>query len=62
MFYVISCYLLVFLAISDVQFFFFLGNRNVQSSPFSIKDQEEKAKRCEFVHGLMLSTILDDIL
>jgi len=39
-----------------------VSERNVQSSPFSIKDQEEKAKRCEFVHGLLLSTILDDIL
>jgi len=42
--------------------FYFFGDRNVQSSPFSIKDQEEKAKRCEFVHGLLLSTILDDNL
>ncbi|KAK4595561.1 hypothetical protein RGQ29_013869 [Quercus rubra] len=39
-----------------------VSERNVQSSPFSIKDQEEKAKRCEFVHGLLLSTILDEIL
>ncbi|KAM3704667.1 hypothetical protein ACB098_03G023200 [Castanea mollissima] len=39
-----------------------VSERNVQSSPFSIKDQEEKAKRCEFVHGLLLSTILDDNL
>lgn len=39
-----------------------VSERNVQSSPFSIKDQEEKAKRCEFVHGLLLSTILDDKL
>jgi hypothetical protein len=28
----------------------------------SIKDKEEKAKRSEFVQGLLLSTILDDIL
>ncbi|XP_041016612.1 protein DEHYDRATION-INDUCED 19 homolog 3-like isoform X1 [Juglans microcarpa x Juglans regia] len=39
-----------------------VSERNVQSSPLSIKDQEEKAKRCEFVHGLLLSTILDDNL
>ncbi|XVF31439.1 hypothetical protein REPUB_Repub16aG0146100 [Reevesia pubescens] len=38
------------------------SERNVQSSPLSVKDQEEKAKRCEFVQGLLLSTILDDVL
>lgn len=38
------------------------SKRNVQSSPLSIKDQEEKAKKCHFVHGLLLSTILDDNL
>ncbi|GLT47678.1 hypothetical protein SLA2020_213540 [Shorea laevis] len=38
------------------------SERKVQSSPLSVKDQEEKAKRCEFVQGLMLSTFLDDIL
>ncbi|MBA0669818.1 hypothetical protein Goklo_023832 [Gossypium klotzschianum] len=32
-------------------------DRNVKSSPLSVKDQEEKAKRCEFVQGLLLSTI-----
>lgn len=36
--------------------------RNVQSAPVSLKDQEEKAKRSDFVQGLLLSTILDDIL
>ncbi|XP_010259423.1 PREDICTED: protein DEHYDRATION-INDUCED 19 homolog 3-like [Nelumbo nucifera] len=37
--------------------------RSVQpSSPVSIKDQEEKARRCEFVQGLLLSTILVDKL
>ncbi|KAG8479274.1 hypothetical protein CXB51_029844 [Gossypium anomalum] len=36
------------------------SERNVQSPPLSVKDQEEKAKRCEFVKGLLLSTILDD--
>ncbi|XP_019242418.1 PREDICTED: protein DEHYDRATION-INDUCED 19 homolog 3-like [Nicotiana attenuata] len=35
--------------------------RKVQP-PLSIKDQEEKAKRSEFVQGLLLSTILDDNL
>ncbi|KAE8678120.1 hypothetical protein F3Y22_tig00111441pilonHSYRG00044 [Hibiscus syriacus] len=35
---------------------------NVQSTPLSVKDQEEKAKRCEFVQGLLLSTFLDDVL
>ncbi|XP_039032218.1 protein DEHYDRATION-INDUCED 19 homolog 3-like [Hibiscus syriacus] len=38
------------------------SERNVQSTPLSVKDQEEKAKQCEFVQGLRLSTILDDIL
>lgn len=39
------------------------SERNVQASPpLSVKDQEEKAKRCEFVQGLLLSTILDDSL
>ncbi|XVF57559.1 hypothetical protein PTKIN_Ptkin06aG0215400 [Pterospermum kingtungense] len=38
------------------------SKRNIQSPPLSVKDQEEKAKRCEFVQGLLLSTILDDIL
>ncbi|PPD97383.1 hypothetical protein GOBAR_DD05596 [Gossypium barbadense] len=38
------------------------SERNVQSSPLSVKDQEEKAKRCEFVKGLLLSTILDDMV
>ncbi|EOY11592.1 Drought-responsive family protein isoform 2 [Theobroma cacao] len=38
------------------------SERHVQSSPLSVKDQEEKAKRCDFVQGLLLSTILDDVL
>ncbi|GMI65409.1 drought-induced protein19 [Hibiscus trionum] len=38
------------------------SERNVQSTPLSVQDQEEKAKRCEFVQGLLLSTILEDIL
>lgn len=36
--------------------------RNGQSSPLSIKDQEERARRSEFIHGLLLSTMLDDTL
>ncbi|KAG0478547.1 hypothetical protein HPP92_013266 [Vanilla planifolia] len=33
------------------------------SKPFlSDKEQEEQARRCEFVHGLVLSTIFDEIL
>ncbi|RVW97935.1 hypothetical protein CK203_021229 [Vitis vinifera] len=38
------------------------GDRTVQTTPLSIKDQEEKARRCEFVHGMLLSTIFDDKL
>ncbi|KAK9288197.1 hypothetical protein L1049_016646 [Liquidambar formosana] len=34
--------------------------RNVQQPLLSDKDQEEKARKCEFVQGLLLSTILDD--
>lgn len=39
-----------------------ISERIVQSPPLSIKDQKEKAKRSEFVQGLLLSTILDDNL
>ncbi|XP_043722135.1 protein DEHYDRATION-INDUCED 19 homolog 3-like isoform X3 [Telopea speciosissima] len=40
-----------------------LVERSVQSSPpLSDKEQEEKAQRCKFVQGLLLSTILDDDL
>uniref|UniRef100_A0A6N2KTK8 Drought induced 19 protein type zinc-binding domain-containing protein n=1 Tax=Salix viminalis TaxID=40686 RepID=A0A6N2KTK8_SALVM len=39
-----------------------VSERNKKSPPMSIKDKEEKAKRSEFVQGLLLSTILDDIL
>ncbi|XP_044482321.1 LOW QUALITY PROTEIN: protein DEHYDRATION-INDUCED 19 homolog 3-like [Mangifera indica] len=38
------------------------SQQNVLSTPVSLKDREEKAKRSEFVQGLLLSTILDDIL
>lgn len=34
----------------------------MQLSPLSDKDQKEKAKQCEFVQGLLLSTFLDDNL
>ncbi|BFG36855.1 hypothetical protein CerSpe_231290 [Prunus speciosa] len=37
-----------------------LSERNVPSPPLSIKDKEEKTKRCAFVQGMLLSTILDD--
>ncbi|PQP94561.1 protein DEHYDRATION-INDUCED 19 homolog 3 isoform X2 [Prunus yedoensis var. nudiflora] len=37
-----------------------LSERNAPSPPLSIKDKEEKTKRCAFVQGMLLSTILDD--
>ncbi|XP_061369714.1 protein DEHYDRATION-INDUCED 19 homolog 3-like isoform X1 [Gastrolobium bilobum] len=37
-----------------------VSRRNVESSTLSVKDKEEKGKRCEFVQGLLLSTMLDD--
>ncbi|KAG5567792.1 hypothetical protein RHGRI_003090 [Rhododendron griersonianum] len=40
---------------------FSLG-RIIDPSPFSNKDQEEKARRCKFVQGLLFSTFLDDDL
>lgn len=36
-------------------------DRNVQSSPLSVKDQEEKARRSEFVQGLLLSTVFEGL-
>jgi len=36
--------------------------RNTQKPPLSHKDQEEKARKSEFVQGLLMSTILDDYL
>ncbi|KAL9318689.1 hypothetical protein ACSQ67_015206 [Phaseolus vulgaris] len=39
-----------------------VSTRNVETSTLSVKDKEEKAKRCEFVQGLLLSTILDENL
>ncbi|KAL2470299.1 Protein DEHYDRATION-INDUCED [Abeliophyllum distichum] len=36
--------------------------RNVQQFPLSDEDQEEKARKCEFVQGLLFSTFLDDNL
>ncbi|CAI9764245.1 unnamed protein product [Fraxinus pennsylvanica] len=38
------------------------SERKVQPPPLSVEDQEEKAKRCAFVQGLLLSTILDENL
>ncbi|WJX85341.1 hypothetical protein P8452_67809 [Trifolium repens] len=39
-----------------------LSKKNVETPTLSVKDKEEKEKRCEFVQGLLLSTFLDDIL
>ncbi|KAE8653355.1 protein DEHYDRATION-INDUCED 19 homolog 3 isoform X1 [Cucumis sativus] len=36
--------------------------RSIPSSPLSVQDKEEKTKRCTFVQGLLMSTILDDNL
>ncbi|XP_052188723.1 protein DEHYDRATION-INDUCED 19 homolog 4-like isoform X2 [Diospyros lotus] len=36
------------------------AERNVRQSPLSDKDQEERARKCKFVQGLLLSTFLDD--
>uniref|UniRef100_A0A7C9E124 Drought induced 19 protein type zinc-binding domain-containing protein n=1 Tax=Opuntia streptacantha TaxID=393608 RepID=A0A7C9E124_OPUST len=36
--------------------------RNIQSPPLSIKDQEERTRRSEFVRGLLFSTIFEDKL
>ncbi|CAI9103481.1 OLC1v1001973C3 [Oldenlandia corymbosa var. corymbosa] len=35
------------------------AERKAQTPPLSIKDQEEKTKRSQFVQGLLLSTIFD---
>ncbi|XP_075487384.1 protein DEHYDRATION-INDUCED 19 homolog 3-like [Primulina tabacum] len=37
-----------------------ISERKVQEPPLSIKDKEEKTKRCEFVQGILLSKVLDD--
>ncbi|KAK6930225.1 Drought induced 19 protein type, zinc-binding domain [Dillenia turbinata] len=39
-----------------------LSKRCVQQSEVSIKEQEEQVQRCEFVQGLLMSTIIDDPL
>ncbi|XP_059632776.1 protein DEHYDRATION-INDUCED 19 homolog 3-like [Cornus florida] len=39
-----------------------LTERNIQKSPLSDKEQEEKVRKCEFVQELMLSAFLDDKL
>ncbi|XP_021772793.1 protein DEHYDRATION-INDUCED 19 homolog 6-like [Chenopodium quinoa] len=36
--------------------------RHVKSEPLSIKDQEERARRSEFVHGLLMSAMFEDKL
>ncbi|KAJ9699707.1 hypothetical protein PVL29_005533 [Vitis rotundifolia] len=38
------------------------SERNIQKPQLSDKEQEEKARRCEFVQGLLLSTFLEDSL
>uniref|UniRef100_A0A7N1A0D7 Uncharacterized protein n=1 Tax=Kalanchoe fedtschenkoi TaxID=63787 RepID=A0A7N1A0D7_KALFE len=38
------------------------GGLNVKSSPLSVKDQEEHARKSKFVQGLLLSTIISDNL
>ncbi|XP_073313090.1 protein DEHYDRATION-INDUCED 19 homolog 3-like [Primulina huaijiensis] len=37
-----------------------ISERKVQEPPLSIKDKEEKTKRCEFVQGILFSKVLDD--
>ncbi|KAI6684957.1 hypothetical protein NL676_030870 [Syzygium grande] len=37
-----------------------LSERKVQSAPLSVKEQRERLKRCDFVRGVLLSTVLDD--
>lgn len=37
-----------------------LSDRDIEPSPLSEEDHEEKAKKCEFVQGLLLSTFLGD--
>lgn len=54
--------MLVFSPLAILKLILLSGDRIVQSPPLSIKDQKEKAKRSEFVQGLLLSTILDDNL
>nr|AFK46835.1 unknown [Lotus japonicus] len=39
-----------------------VSKRNVETPALSDKDKEENAKRCEFVQGMLLSTMLDDDL
>ncbi|AES61445.2 protein dehydration-induced-like protein [Medicago truncatula] len=39
-----------------------VSKSHVETPTMSVKDKEEKAKRCEFVQGLLMSTIFDDDL
>ncbi|PNX99701.1 hypothetical protein L195_g022970 [Trifolium pratense] len=39
-----------------------VSKSHVETPTMSVKDKEEKTKRCEFVQGLLMSTILDDDL
>lgn len=52
----------VSLALDVVFLMGFMFCRKTQQPPMSIKDQEEKTKRSDFVHGLLLSVMLDDNL
>jgi hypothetical protein len=40
----------------------FVTERKAETPPLSTKDKEERSRRCEFVQGLLLSTILNDDL
>lgn len=35
---------------------------HVETPTMSVKDKEEKTRRCEFIQGMLISTILDDDL
>lgn len=35
-------------------------DRNVKQLLLSDKEQEEKTRKCEFIQGLMMSTVFDD--
>lgn len=39
-----------------------VSKSHVEAPTMSVKDKEEKTKRCEFVQGLLMSTIFDDDL
>lgn len=51
----------IFIDFPWLTYFCLSFHRNVQSSPLSVKDQEEKARRSEFVQGLLLSTVFEGL-